>query len=343
MASENPQQDIEKAKETQQDSSQQIQKAEEQHKQQGQLNFTTHQFKIPQKEISGPDDIPRWEKSVAYRDLLGFIQALNDAVKGKKISDTYPISETVEKLINLLNTLDKWIDEIPPIDQPQRFGNKAFRDFFKRLKENSLSLVKDLLPEDKQSAAEEISVYLTEGVGNDTRIDYGTGHELSFVAFLFCLCKIGVLQQEDAEAVVLKVFERYMVLMRKLQTTYRMEPAGSHGVWSLDDYQFIPFLWGSSQLIDHRRIQPKSFVKEDIFQHFSKDFMFLGCIKYISQVKTGPFAEHSNQLWNISAVPNWTKVNTGLFKMYKAEVLSKYPIMQHFLFGSLLPIDPATT
>ena len=38
------------------------------------------------------------------------------------------------------------------------------------------------------------------------------------------------------------------------------------------------------------------------------------------QMKTGPFAEHSNQLWNISAVPNWSKVNQGLIRMYKAEV-----------------------
>lgn len=37
-------------------------------------------------------------------------------------------------------------------------------------------------------------------------------------------------------------------------------------------------------------------------------------------MKTGPFAEHSNQLWNISAVPNWSKVNQGLIRMYKAEV-----------------------
>lgn len=70
----------------------------------------------------------------------------------------------------------------------------------------------------------------------------------------------------------------------------------------------------------HPKIEPAAFVNENIVSEYSRDYMFLGCIEYINKVKTGPFAEHSNQLWGISGVANWSKVNTGLIKMYKAEV-----------------------
>lgn len=42
---------------------------------------------------------------------------------------------------------------------------------------------------------------------------------------------------------------RYLEIVRRCQLRYQMEPAGSHGAWSLDDYQFVPFIWGSAQLI----------------------------------------------------------------------------------------------
>lgn len=139
---------------------------------------------------------------------------------------------------------------------------------------------------------------------------------------------------------VFKVFDTYLNFVRKLQVTYRMEPAGSHGVWSLDDYQFIPFIFGSAQLSYNSPIDPDKFVEDEPINEYRKEYMFIGCIDYIRQVKTGQFAEHSNQLWSISAVQSWSKICTGLMKMYQKEVLSKFPVIQHLLFGSLFTLTP---
>lgn len=74
------------------------------------------------------------------------------------------------------------------------------------------------------------------------------------------------------------------------------------------------------KITGHSKIEPSSFLNESILQSYAHDYMFLGCIEYINKVKTGPFAEHSNQLWGISGVSQWSKVNSGLIKMYKVEV-----------------------
>lgn len=301
-----------------------------------------HQFCEPKRAVLSPADVKKWEQSSAYQDILGFITSMNVAVKAKKTSSPCTTSPVTVSLLKMLDTISQWVDDIPPIDQPQRYGNKAFRDFYSRLKEQSEKVMKEALPEEFHPAVPEIAVYLVESFGNSTRIDFGTGHELSFIMCLCCIFKIGALKQEDSVAVVTQIFNRYLSLCRKLQTTYKMEPAGSQGVWSLDDYQFIPFIWGSSQLQMNPKISPEMFCNEKTVNDNADEYIFLSCIKFILSVKTGPFAEHSNQLWNISGVQSWTKINQGLIKMYKAEVLHKFPVVQHVLFGSILSISPAT-
>lgn len=301
-----------------------------------------HAFVTPVKLVKTIDDMQKWDKSEAYFEYLGFIFAINDSIRGISNSQgSEEASENINKIIHLLDVLSGWIDEIPPIQQPQRFGNVAFKAWYNRLKDEAIELLQEVLPAEIYRAIPEMMVYLEEGFGNSIRIDYGTGHEISFIMFLCSLYKIGFLKEQDFVPTACKVFVRYLNLARKLQQTYRMEPAGSHGVWSLDDYQFVPFIWGSSQLIGHQKIHPPMFLKNDIVQNYSDEYMFLSCIKYINQVKTGPFAEHSNQLWSISGVSSWMKINGGLIKMYKAEVLSKFPLVQHIVFGSLFTLKPA--
>lgn len=136
-----------------------------------------------------------------------------------------------------METISVWIDEVPPIEQPMRFGNKAYRTLMDRVIAASDEHLRSLCSAPGfERCIPEIKVYWEESFGSYERIDYGTGHELNFVVFLFCLFKMQVYTEADLCAAINKIFQRYMVLMRKLQTTYYLEPAGSHGVWGLDDY-----------------------------------------------------------------------------------------------------------
>jgi serine/threonine-protein phosphatase 2A activator len=168
----------------------------------------------------------------------------------------------------------------------------------------------------------------------------GTGHELNFLVFLYILHRIGSFSKEHFGPLVGVVFNSYIRLMRKLQMTYMLEPAGSHGVWGLDDYHFLPFVFGASQLKDHEYITPLSIHDEKIIAHESDKYMYLDCIKFIKEVKKGMFAETSPMLNDISNVPHWSKICTGMIKMYQAEVLWKHPVIKHLRFGSVLKFDP---
>ena len=228
--------------------------------------------------------------------------------------------------MQMLDILDAWIDEIPPFPTPQRFGNLAFRTWGQRLEDvrplsfacpstsltrspfasahlqNIPSLLSSLLPPSLHPSVPHLSPYLLTSFGSFKRMDYGTGHELSFALFLCCLSLLRFFAfpadrnsastsdstsdsrspstgaspdltdptpaspsthahastpQSDvtedltvalARALALKLYPRYLRLTWRLQDTYNLEPAGSHGVWGLDDSNFLGYIWGSGQL-----------------------------------------------------------------------------------------------
>jgi len=197
-----------------------------------------------------------------------------------------------------------------------------------------------VLPPELHTYVPELCSYFTDAFGNSTRIDYGTGHETAFAAWLACLARLGVFAESDLVALVTRCFTAYVALMRLLQTTYWLEPAGSHGVWGLDDYSFLPFLWGASQLEGQQDLRPSCIHDDSALAQGAPQFLYLSAVAFVRSVKkSATLRETSPMLSDIAQLPSWARVTQGMLRMYEAEVLDKLPIAQHFLFGKLLRFD----
>ncbi|KAI0133839.1 phosphotyrosyl phosphatase activator [Xylariales sp. AK1849] len=346
-----------------------------------------HTFIKPAKRINDGPDVNTFLKSKAYRDIGIFVMQLNRAMCPRKVKGEDGVDKTrtfligsenetepagpVKKLQQMLSKIESFIDEAPPDTGPRRFGNVSFRKWYQILGDKISSLLHESLPESvlrygsmqegsNVTAEDELGSYLMGSFGSAQRLDYGTGHELSFLAFLGCLWKLGVFKDGEPNGdierdIVLGVFEPYLRVIRRLILTYTLEPAGSHGVWGLDDHSFQPYIYGSAQLTRAiteneamplegsllRAPKPGQVAKAEFVDEYRKTNMYFSAIGFINDVKKGPFWEHSPILFDISGVRDgWGKINKGMIKMFNAEVLSKYPVVQHFPLGSLFSWDP---
>lgn len=205
--------------------------------------------------------------------------------------------------------------------------------------------LESIVDEKDRAVVQELCVYLESAFGHPVRLDYGTGHECSFQVFLYSLCKIGCFGStsntpptaQRLKAVTLSIWSAYLSVTRTIQTDYMLEPAGSHGVWGLDDYHCLPFYFGACQLqADGGGSTPNSIHEEPTLMHDKDEFLYYGCISYIKSLKKGvPFFESSPMLNDISNLPNWQKVASGLLKLFEGEVLNKRQVVQHFVFGEI--------
>lgn len=294
---------------------------------------------LPRPRIRTDHDIDTWKTTRSYQDYAIFLRRLNQSVVGYCLPyNPGTLSHAVEKLLGLLDTLDEWISEIPPQKSPQRFGNLAFRTWGTRLEQRADDLLESLLSHEFSGVLPHVKPLFLTSFGSFTRMDYGTGHETSFALFLFTLTLVRFFRstEEEERELVLRVFVRYLQLCWKLQDSYRLEPAGSHGVWGLDDSSFLGYIFGSGQLRDQTEIPVTAVLQPSL----PPTNLYFLSVSRIHQVKVGPFHEHSSQLYSIATgVPNWNKVNSGLFKMYEAEVLGKRVVVQHIPLGGLLEWD----
>ncbi|KAI2468045.1 Phosphotyrosyl phosphatase activator [Annulohypoxylon bovei var. microspora] len=301
---------------------------------------SSHVFQVPSRRILSTHDHQLFLSSPSHNLVVAFVFGLSDAVIDTPVSAVKDddCSPAVKSILDILNKAEALVLATPPDDSEEsRFGNKIFRKFLDKAATASPSWHEKLGLTSKD-AISEVETYLNNSFGNRTRIDYGSGHELNFIIWLLCLYQLQIVKKSDFKALVLKVFIRYLQLMQTIQSTYYLEPAGSHGVWGLDDYQFLPFLFGASQLLHHPFITPLAIHQELTLEEFGHDYMYLGQVNFVNSTKTVKGLRwHSPMLDDISSAKSWTKIEGGMKRMFVAEVLRKLPVMQHFLFGSLVP------
>ncbi|EHY66297.1 serine/threonine-protein phosphatase 2A activator [Nematocida ausubeli] len=325
-------------------------------------------------------DVAKFKSSAAYKTIQHYLseidlkiqngEILGDTERYYDISETRTVKEIEEKIererkegksdlqkediltpCNLfLMQIEEIIREVPLEEGSQRYGNKGFINFAERVLIEGERLMKESFPDLSNKDISILQEYLQESFGNKSRIDYGTGHELNF----FCFVIILIIKKVVKEKSVLLVLEQYFSIIRLLILKYKLEPAGSHGMGGLDDYQLLPFLFGSSQFCKR-----EGFLFASLFSEEKKGLSYAKALRFIHidktfppskysykeriekyhtiELKEEPFSHHSITIYSLRSVP-LIKINKGMMKMYDGVVLSPYAVIQHFIPSEYLPI-----
>nr|XP_019014526.1 serine/threonine-protein phosphatase 2A activator 1 [Kwoniella pini CBS 10737]OCF53307.1 serine/threonine-protein phosphatase 2A activator 1 [Kwoniella pini CBS 10737] len=296
---------------------------------------------IPRQCLNTDSAVSQWHTTPGYQAFWGWIKRRCERIRGKDIlrGEYQGSSEGINILLKMLDSMMSWVREVPIQPQSnQRFGYLAFRTYIKLVEERLPNLfTSSTIPDHLLDQL--LPLFLNSyAFGHPVRIDYGTGHELAFILGLWVCVVSGWIGGEgpkevEEDELILRVFTKYLDLTTLLQKTYRLEPAGSHGVWGLDDYCFLPYLFGSAQLLGELAIDPSSSSAppDDI-----KDLYTLS-LYHLALFKTGAaFSEHSPMLHSLSQMPNWVKIHSGLRKMFTGEVTGKRVVVQGLHLGGWL-------
>lgn len=170
----------------------------------------------PTKRINSGEDLAIFLSSTAYRDLKIWISQLSRACLPRRAQDgkieihelgeTEQYSPAITAIRDLLNAFAALLAEAPPDTGPRRFGNVAFRQWVALLCDRIDTLLEqhlaNVIEVSRHSFLAELKAYLLESFGSAQRLDYGTGHELNYLAFLGGLWKLGIFTSDEQWKIV---------------------------------------------------------------------------------------------------------------------------------------------
>src|ERR1700749_2924386 len=93
-----------------------------------------------QKYIKSEEDAQAFKETTAYKYYINFLGRLCEAAKGQPLPSymlqaTSSPKDQVDRMLETLDIINSWIEEVPPLKTPQRFGNLAFRTWGQKLEQ----------------------------------------------------------------------------------------------------------------------------------------------------------------------------------------------------------------
>lgn len=229
-----------------------------------------------------------FRETKAYFLIKDFLFKVDSSIKTERQAEV--------NLGHLIFRVKEIIDTTPLSQAQGRYANPGMVDVIEKVE----SITTD--------------IYLRNSFGNKIRMDFGTGHELNFLCYLFTQCQENYISINQVKSALAAYFQIVRIYIRK----FNIEAAGSRGCWSVDDYLLLPYLFGSSE--NFNNYESIEGIQGGIF-------------------KDAQVCNASMVLKSICKLP-WPAINTGMFKMYDEEVLSRKVVTQHFIYTKHLPSIP---
>ncbi len=138
------------------------------------------------KNGDGHDDVDKENDPQMHEKTNGGkMSKIDNSEKRIPLKDGDGDGNIITKILTVLDKVEAII-HCNPADNAtgSRFGNIAFRTFLDQLDEEVGSWHRDVLGVPDQ-AVDEVKTYFAQSWGNRRRIDYGSGHELNFVVWLY--------------------------------------------------------------------------------------------------------------------------------------------------------------
>lgn len=161
------------------------------------------------RKITTDADLAAFRKTPGYLDFIQWVTTRSYRIRGRAVSTHLslpgPCSNRTKLLMAMLDQLMHLASSIPPQPDPhRRFGSKQFTQFIESISDSSgryylptlvLSGSNEdaALAQQARSAVEQVCQLWIQGsaFGHGIRLDYGTGHEATFVLGLWMLGKLG--------------------------------------------------------------------------------------------------------------------------------------------------------